>query len=164
LFLLQPQHERRDHPQQSKPQHSTTAIMVCRFAMRSPWNCDHVAEEEEEAARETEEVEDEVFVYEISQAALRELEREVDHLHVITCSNALLTMLCRAPLLPLPSTLPSPLTLPLSLALPLPLVLYLPLTLPLSLALSLLLTLPLLLALFLRMSRPQLSLKAYVIP
>ena len=108
--------------------------------------CDHIAEEEEEAARETEEVEDEVFVYETSQAALRELEREVDHLHVITYSNALLTMLCRAPLLPLTSTLPSPLTL------------------PLSLALSLLLALPLLLVLFLRMSRPQLSLKAYVVP
>lgn len=45
---------------------------------------DHLREEEAEAAREAEEVEAEVLVYETHQAAMRELERVVSYLHVCT--------------------------------------------------------------------------------
>ena len=46
---------------------------------------EHKAEEEKEIARETEEVEEKVFLHEIRRLFAEELEQVVSHLHRSTC-------------------------------------------------------------------------------
>jgi hypothetical protein len=46
---------------------------------------EHAAEQEEEVARETSEVEGEVFIFEARQAGIREVQRVVSILHDSIC-------------------------------------------------------------------------------
>jgi hypothetical protein len=73
---------------------------------------EHAAEQEEEVARETSEVEGEVFIFEARQAGIREVQRVVSILHDSICVDRSLTMLRSALPLLLTVLLPRLLTLP----------------------------------------------------